>query len=522
MGPGQLMQNKEQLIKDKILSRFRQSAEFPAMANTVNLISKFNSSEDTSISQLANIILKDYALTSKSLKLVNSVYYSNYGEVTTISRAIILLGFENIRNVALTLMLFDHLQKNSLNTDLTDTMVKSLFSGILAQKMADDISFVDKEEAFICALFHAFGKMMVAFYLPEENSDIMRFSRERETSEDLAAASVIGISYTEIGMIIAKEWHFPEKIVNCMRKMRVMELPNKLSEFDKLHSITTISNEIAAILSTALPKEQKEEKIEKFLKPFKDKLGLSDSKVSEFITSSAQEIGEHAETFKLDLGKVRFAKELRRWSADAGAEVILADEAVSMDSLKSIDLIIEDKREATAETAFTKGIQDINSAILNNYALNDIIRIVLETMYRGMQLSGMSRVLFFIKDTKRPIMGIRFGFGSGIDELRKWFEVPLVDSNDIFNMAIMKQNDLVIKDIAGADIKHLIPQWYGSKISSQVFVVLLPIVINNKPIGMFYVEGEISGFQKISGGHLNYLKILRDQTVLAVKQKQGY
>jgi hypothetical protein len=49
---------------------------------------------------------------------------------------------------------------------------------------------------------------------------------------------------------------------------------------------------------------------------------------------------------------------------------------------------------------------------MSNFSLNDIIRIVLETMYRGMQLSGLSNVLFFIKDTRLPVMSIRFGFGA--------------------------------------------------------------------------------------------------------------
>ena len=83
----------------------------------------------------------------------------------------------------------------------------------------------------------------------------------------------------------------------------------------------------------------------------------------------------------------------------------------------------------------------------------------------------------------------------------------------------MKQNDLVIKDIEPPSIKKLLPDWFKSKVFAEIFIVLLPIIINKKPVGMFYVEGDKKGLQKISAGQLNYLKILRDQTVVAIRQK---
>jgi len=197
--------------------------------------------------------------------------------------------------------------------------------------------------------------------------------------------------------------------------------------------------------------------------------------------------------------------------------MVLAD--YTTEALKTIDIIFEAEKKDTPDSIFTKGIQDINSSILSNFSLNDVVRIVLETMYRGMQLSGEAKALFLIKDTKLPVLNIRFGFGSGIEELKKWFNITLGDSGDIFNMAIAKQNDLVIKDNDSPEIRKLLPDWFKNKVFAKIFIVLLPIIINKKPIGMFYVEGDREGFQKISGCHLNYLKILRDQTVVGIRQK---
>ena len=56
-------------------------------------------------------------------------------------------------------------------------------------------------------------------------------------------------------------------------------------------------------------------------------------------------------------------------------------------------------------------------------------------------------------------MKIRYGFGSGIEELKKWFNIALDAPDDIFNVAITKQTDLVIKDMDAADISKLLPDW---------------------------------------------------------------
>jgi HD-like signal output (HDOD) protein len=515
-----------QNIKDAILARLQRNSDFPAMSSTVGILNKFKATEDTSVSELSNIILKDYALTSRILKLVNSVNYAQFGEVTTISRAIILLGFENVKNLALSLVLFDHLQKHGSNSELMGSIIKSFYSAILAQKIAQDINFTDKEEAFICSLFHTFGKIMVAFSMPEKIGEINAYGAEKGVSEDAASLSVIGISYEELGMTIAKEWHFPVRIVQSMHYMSAFEVTDKPNETDRLRSISTFSHRISNIIATSPDKRERDEKIQKLVASFKSHFGSLGDSLINFIDSSAQDLVEFSSTFKLNLENIPLGKVIL--GSQTGGETSAAGESVRPDftteSLKTIDLIIESDSESreTPESIFTKGIQDINGAIMSNFSLNDIVRIVLETMYRGMQLSGLSNALFFIKDTRLPVMNVRFGFGSGIEEIKKWFKITLDNSNDIFNIAVMKQGDLVIKDIKAQDVKDLLPDWYKSRISSDIFVVLLPIVIKSKPIGMFYIEGEKGNFKNISAGQLNYLKILRDQTVMAVKQIQGY
>ena len=512
-----VMHGDQRSVKDFILGRLQEDGDFPAMAQTVKIINQIKDVEDTSISDFANIILKDYALTTKVLRLVNSVNYAQFGEVTTISRGIVLLGIENIRNLALSLILFDHQEKRSLNVEHRDTMFKSLYSGILAQKIAMGIKFAGIEEAYICSLFHNFGRMLVSFVFPEKIEEIKFICLEQGISEDAAALKVLGARYEELGMEMAREWNFPKKIILSMRKLRGMESTANPGDLEKLDNISYFANGITEILSTGAEKKEMDQKVGNLAITFKTQLGLPHDEIRDIINAGVDDLKEFSSIYNIHFDELPFNHQLLTW-ADMADSMVAA--AFDTEWLKTIDTIFESEKEDAAEGIFAKGIQDITSAILSNFSANDIIRIVLETMYRGMQLSERAKALFLIKDAKFASMSIKLGFGGGIQEMKKWFTIPLGDSNDIFNIAIMKQHDLVIKDIEPGAIRKLLPEWFKNRVLKKTFIILLPILINKKPFGMFYVEGDREGFEKISGSHLNYLRILRDQTVMAIKQKQ--
>ncbi len=516
-------------VKDQVLAKLHQRSDLPAMSNTIKIINEFEKSEDTPVSEFANIVLQDYALTSKILKLVNSVNYAQFGEVTTVSRATILLGMENIKNIAFTLMFLDYFQNNNSNVEYIDTMVKSLYSGILGRNIAHAIGFADKEEAFLCSLFHLFGKILVSFALPDKIEEIKFTMNERVISEEAAAIHVLGGSYEEIGMAMAKDFNFPTKIVYSMHKLRGTEIQGKVitGETDKLYKLNCLSsfaNELCSILSTCAERKEMDEKISNLMSAYRYHFGLLDSKIASIITASLDNLNEFSEIFKVNFNVAPFKRQMLVWagkSEKTAAESegqVLAD--VSNEVLETIDIMFESEKQDTPDSIFTKGVHDINSSIMSDFALNDIISIALETMYRGMQYSGEVRAILLIKDLKHPIMNIRYGFGSGIDELKKCFNIALDAPNNIFNVAITKQSDLVIKDIEAPDIRKLLPDWFKEKAFAGIFVILLPIIIENKPVGMFYVDGDKDGLQKITASQLNYLRILRDQTVVAIRQKR--
>ncbi len=508
-------------LKDRVLGRIRKGADFPATSATVSLITRLTAANETSITELANIILTDIGLTTKILKLLNSVFYMRFGEVTTISRAIILLGLENLRNIALSLTLFEKLQRKHSQA-LINLMAKAVYAGILGRKVADKVGYANAEEGFICSLFHNLGEILTAYYSPEEvngtgGKPYEDGSEEKRTDE----RELSGASYEEIGMIIAREWSLPDMIINCMKKISSTEIMANPGPLDKLHYITAISCEIAHIMEA--PRDRRNMHIKALIVSFGKHFFNLNAYVERIIIDSNKDAIKYCDAYGLNFQKstlgVSLAGHPPRPSALEQESVSLAYD-LDAQAARRDDSDDEDDSVVNPETVFADGMKDVTNAILDNYSLNDIFRIVIETMFRGMKFSGIEKVLLFIKDTKQPVMNLRLSLGDSLERLCAWFTIPTDNSGDIFNVALERQRALFIGDTGREDVQHLIPQWFRERMDDPLLLILLPIVVKGRPIGLVYLEGDPAYAESVSAAHLNYLRALHNQIMLALRQNQ--
>ncbi|MCP4389987.1 MAG: protein kinase, partial [Gammaproteobacteria bacterium] len=190
-----------------LLRRMRHKKDFPAFSHTISVLNQASSSDTESLTTVSNTILKDYSLTNKVLRLVNSAYYNRGGgKISTISRAVIMLGINPVRSIATGLMLFEHMQDKLQASQLKENAVQALFSGLLANSLARTLNASNHEEAFLCALLQQLGKMLVSFYLHDEARAIDKLMLRQDCSESAAVTQVLGISYPSLGMSVAREW----------------------------------------------------------------------------------------------------------------------------------------------------------------------------------------------------------------------------------------------------------------------------------------------------------------------------
>jgi serine/threonine protein kinase len=506
-----------------VLRRMRHKSDFPALASMISTINRAASSQTERVSELSNSILKDFGLTTKLLKLVNTVHFANAGagNISTISRAVVILGFENVRQIAVTLILLEHLQSKSQAAQLRDEMLASYLCGLLGRELVSKAGIRDAEEAFICSLFHPLGKLLTAYYLHEEFQQIAKLQAMQEINEARAAIQVLGLGFEELGIGVARSWAFPERLLHSMRHVAPGKPARPANTEERLRTVASLSFDLCGALRESAP-EKRRSRIAALGARY-EALGVTDKLISAVADCAVSELSRDCAMFGITpasspmIGHLKeAARQDRRqpnFESTDGLQRAVGDALLDTTETPAMDGTALSVAQRSA--ILTAGIQDITTSLVGEFQLNDVLRMILETMYRGI---GFSRVLLCVRDPASNTLKARFGFGPDIDRiLKRGFQVPLAQSRDAFHAAISNGADIYIADINGERIRDHIPKWYRDLMPAQS-LALFPVVVAKKPVALFYGDSDHVGQLSFEAGELNLLKTLRNQAVLAIKQ----
>lgn len=523
---------------DVLLQRMRAESDFPALSEAIGAINRIASSEREGVNELSNNILKDFALTNKLLKLANVAFYNQVGggSISTISRAVVILGFDAVRSIALSLILFDNLENKVHAQQLKEEFVKVLYAGMLAREMAGAAQLKDVEEAFIAAMLHNLGRMLTMFYLPAETVAISQLVEAEGLSDASASTRILKLSFENLGIGIARSWGFPDQLVQSMKKLPEGKIRKCASNAERLRALAGFSNELCEVI-LGTPDADRGKVLAKLMLRFGDSVPVTEKQLCGLMERSMQDIAQFALAVNVSLKQSAFAQQASKWAgmtatpapgaktevpaseaADPAAGLnaaVLREHAAILDAAPGEDNGKSRQTSEEIQGVLTAGLQDVsNSLIDDNMSVNDILRMILEAMYTGM---GFSHVVLCIKDGRHNTMCGKFGFGDGVQNLIKAFCFSLEEKLDVFLVALQNNADILITDIDDPKIATRVPAWYRKHVPARTFV-LFPIIVKGKPIGLIYADRQEPGDIMIPEKELSLLKSLRNQAVLAIRQ----
>lgn len=191
--------------------------DLPSLPQVLVRISKVASGSNSNATELANVILKDQAVTLKVLRIANSARYSLYAQrVTTVSRAIFLLGFESVRAIAVGVGAFHLLSALERGGKLLENFWRdAMTTAVVCQELADLLAYGVAEEAFVAGLLHDIGKLILAQHSPVQAGALYGSSL---TGPALLAAEKqhFGVDHTEVAAELARRWELPEVLQKAM------------------------------------------------------------------------------------------------------------------------------------------------------------------------------------------------------------------------------------------------------------------------------------------------------------------
>jgi putative nucleotidyltransferase with HDIG domain len=199
----------------------RSVRDLPTLPSVVlDLIASFER-DDVDVTTLAEKMSRDQALAAKTLRLANSSFYGLAAKVKTVKQAIVVLGFDSARALAVASSVIDTFGGSKpQQIDVTSFWRHSIAAALCAKSLARHAN-LDQDYAFIAGLLHDIGRLLLASSFPDEYAQVVEFCVRNDTTMSEAELRVLGVDHQRTGQMLAEAWKFPPVIQRAIGQHHV-------------------------------------------------------------------------------------------------------------------------------------------------------------------------------------------------------------------------------------------------------------------------------------------------------------
>lgn len=476
-------------FRTTLKKRIAQNPDFPAFARTVQEAYRITDDELASANDLSALILRDPALTHRILRLANAAHFRHLGgQINTVTRAVTVLGFEEVRLAALALSLFEQIESREHSRVLQSRFLQTLYQAFLAQDLARELGGLSAEEMFLCALFQDFGALLVYRHAPEHLVEIERARREDGMDEDTAIQKVVGVLPAALARDVCRQWGLPESARRFLTTVRASGKITRLTPEARALRMAQLARESAEVIARG----ESAEAIRRDTLDLARRCDIGPQVFEQACASARDHMLGYEELLSTSGERPAFLQRLE------------ADEDTPMPA--DIDPPREEP-EARSERLI-ECIERTTHDLTDDYVLAEVFGRMLEAMHEGLELD---LAVLFMLDRKSWQLAPRMGGGALFEHRKGEMTVSLSDSNRLVQ-AFQSGEDRSIPrpKQAGGDILDW--QFGGQADVAMIY----PLQVNRAPFGMFYLEGRRAVFNE---GNVNSLRTLRSQAALAIKSR---
>lgn len=426
--------------------------ELPTLDAVVKEICELSENEKTRAEDLTRIILRDADLTSKVLKIANSVHYNpSFSPIKTVSRAIVQLGFENLRNITLATTLIDTFLRGKPKELMIQCLARSFHAAVQAKAMVPHLSSERKEQVFIAALLRNLGELALIASGREQVEQFILARNQLPDQERQLAQDYLGVDVNHLTRQLIKEWNLGELLV---------EACDNRSQSSEAAQAVNLGNELSKHIHR----------------------GMKDDEVCKLCDQAAR------------LCKISVE--------DAHKQVLLmADEAAVIAKTYGVEVLIsalpdphqlepsELSEQPKPDYYFQHQLNEIHQLMLVGEDISKITQVSINALQEG---AGLARVVIAVVDYKNKSLDIRYTAGRGT---HLWLQQPPI-----------KLDNLRKGELLHDFLRSQQPLWHQPKLldkdigALRVFgasgdMMLAPLFLNKRLVGILYadaLEGKFS------------------------------
>lgn len=238
--------NKKDDLDFDIDSVIKKLNDLPTLPIVIQRILELVNDPNTSINQMTNIITSDQSLTAKTLKLVNSAFYGFEKKIKTVKQAIIIIGFDAVKNLALSASVFDVFKSVKQRSNFQrEAFWQHSFGVAVASKIISEDTLIGVPgELFVAGLLHDIGKIVLDAYFPKQMDSIL-YNISKSSTTFVESERILGkIDHTQIGFRLGKKWKLPDELIY---PIRFHHDPIKTEKFRNLVSVVHLANIVAKL-----------------------------------------------------------------------------------------------------------------------------------------------------------------------------------------------------------------------------------------------------------------------------------
>jgi HD-like signal output (HDOD) protein len=495
-------------VRAALLHKVCGDEDMFALGSSVARVVQMASSDDEGTHDLAYYVLSDVALTQRILRLANTVRYRTAAgtAVTTISRAISLLGFDNVKTTALAMLLVDALASSEHAYSVRVELEASLCASLVGREMARHSFYQGAEEASIGALFKNLGPLLVASHEHERYREIAALAATGQHTLAQAAQMILGCSYDALSEAVLAEWKIPDVIMRAQRPLGNGALKLALNRGEWMRQVASFSQEVAQLLGCFSDPAGTQE-ARSLLARYGSALNLTATQLEELFDAVAQEMTGLMQSMNM----MPLPKQQAEPDGGGLPNVLLL---ATLGAAEEEQGAYPSGKPRNARDLLLAGVQEVTQMRASGqHKVNDLILAVLETLYTAL---GFRFATVVLKDVKSGQYRARASFGASQARQQAGFAFPVTSSRDLFHLAMENDADLMISDASSAKIRDLLPPWHKALLPDAKSFIVLPLTVNKVQLGLFYADRVQAAPEGVPADETALIKALKAQVLASL------
>lgn len=493
----------------QLLAKIETTPSIPALGQNVAKVISIASDDNKGTDELARFILSDVALTNKILHVANTPHYRTAARipVTTISRAIYLLGFETVKAIALAMMVVENL--NSHNATLVQhELLQALAASIIGREVIHRARQTDSEETAVAALFKNLGRLLAALYEPDLYQQILHNRVASNGTDSNTTIPSIECHFDTITASVLERWQLPASIIGAIANPPAGILRPTSSTQERLQQIAAFSSELSV---GVFPSKNIDLNAlqQKLLQRYGNALRIDAQQLQELMEQARAETQAIAQTFSHINIKNTAVNNI---DTELLNEFLLPEYAP--DSGATPPEYYPSGKPHHAREHLLNGMQNLSQAIATRrYAPEDLMLQFAEQLQDAL---GLRFVAICLKDERNAQYRATVAIGSDCARRRAGFGFPEQGEQDLFHLALSQHADIVISDATQAKVKTLLSGQYARLVQDAASFIILPLLRQDVPVGLIYADRLLPAPEGITADEASLIKALKAQLLIGL------